>query len=473
MPKIKTLGLSIVLCLWLALGASHALAQGTPSTIKVTSSTATFQFAKEIKFDLKVESSAGEIQRVDLYYTFHDGKASNRLPTQFEAGKSVTATATKRAQQGEFAPQLDIRYYWRITDAAGNTLKTDTQTAVYSDDRFKWQKAANDRATVFWYNESEQFGKQMLQWSMEGLDRLENKFGIKMSYPIHIVIYKNKADMALALSPRGDTFDQGATVLGEARSTYGTLLMLNQADPKVTLWHELSHLVLHDLVRGPYESNLPAWLDEGLAMYNESDDKRDSYAQSLDEAIRKNDVFELRSMTSPNGIPTKVGIWYGQARSVVDYLLTNQGGKDKLLKLIDLLSTGVRIDPALRQVYGFDQTELNNLWRQSVKLPTSAAPAAPAQPPAAAPQPQPKTPAQPPAAAPTTAPQPPAQAARPTPQPAAPQAAPAVQPPAAPAGPSRTTLLVLAGLGLVAACSTVLLAGFGVVGAVVFMRRRR
>jgi hypothetical protein len=355
-------------------------AQGSASSIKVTSNTGAAQFAKELKFELKAESSAADIQRVDLFYTFGDGKATNRLPTEFTPGKSVTATATKRVQQGEFAPQLDITYWWRITDAAGNSLNTDKQVLVFSDDRFQWQKAGNDKVTVFWYNESEQKGQEFLQWATEGLNRLETRFGIKMSYPVHAVIYKNKEDMALALSPRGATFDAGATILGEARSAYGTTLMINQGDTRTTMWHELTHLVLHDLVKGPYESNLVAWLDEGLAMINESDEKADSYSRALDQAIQRNDVFIVRSMTSANGVPSKVGIWYGQARSVVNLLITNHGGKEKLLTLLNLLATGTRIDPALRQVYGFDQDQLNNMWRESVGLPPQAAPGAPAVP---------------------------------------------------------------------------------------------
>ena len=473
------IGYLLLVLLALALfgsAAPRAEAQGTPSAIKVTSSTATPKFAQEIKFEVKAESSAGDIQRVDLYYTFHDGKASNRLPTELTPGKSVSATATARLQQGDLAPQLDIRYYWRITDAAGNTLKTDTQTVVYSDDRFQWQKVANERATIFWYDGNAGTGQQFLQWAMEGLDRLEQNFGIKMSYPIHIVVYKDKNDMARALTPQGEVFEQGATILGQARSTYGTLLMLNQVDPKATLWHELTHLVLGDLVKGPYEGNLALWLNEGLAMYNEKDNDNDNYKKALDEAIRRDDVLALRSMNSANGVPSKVGLWYGQARSVVDYMLKNHGGKENLAKLLNLLASGTRIDPALKQVYGFDQDELTNLWRESVGLPRQGAPVQPAAQATATPRAAP--------AGPTAAPRPPTNTPRPVEPQAQPptsqgQAQPAAPPAPAPApapsvggGLSRNALLLLGGLGLVAACSTILLTGLVVLGAILFTRRR-
>lgn len=462
----------LVLLALLVFGVPAAKAQGNPGAIKVTSSTATTKFAEELKFALQAQSSAGSIEKVDLFYTFGDGKASNRVPTEFTPGKAVTATATKRAQQGEFAPQLDIRYYWRITDSAGNTLKTDPQTVVYADDRFQWQKTGNDRATVQWYGESDSFGKQALGWTIEGLDRLEQKFGIRMSYPANVVIYQSKDDMSKALAPRGATFDKGATVLGEARSNYGTLLMLNQGDARTTLWHELSHLVLHDLVKGPYESNLPAWLDEGLAMYNESDNANDNYQRSLDDAIRKNDVFTVRSMTAPNGVPTKVGIWYGQARSVVRYLLDEHGGRDNMLKLIQLLASGTRTDPALQQVYGFDQNELNNLWRASQNLPAlTPAPAAPATGQSAAPAATPAPPSSGQGAPPVATPRASAgQSVAPTAVPVRP--APVdVQPSAAPVGPSRGILLAVAAAGLALACGTVLVAGLGVLAFAMIRRR--
>ena len=396
-----------------------------------------------------------------MFYTFGDGKARNRMPAEFTPAKSITGVATKRAQQGEFAPQLTITYFWEIVDSTGATLRTDPQQMVYGDDRFKWQKVSNDRATVFWYDGGAQFGPQVLEWTVQGLDRLESKFGIKMSYPTNVVVYKTKEDMSGALAPRGETFERGATILGEARSTYGTTLVLNQGDLRTTLWHELSHLVLHDLVKGPYESNIPAWLDEGLAMYNESDNSNDNYKRALDDAIRRNDVFTVRAMTSPNGVPSKVGIWYGQARSVVQYLVESDGGKDKMKQFIDLLASGTRTDPALQQVYGFDQDGLNTRWRQSVKLPVDNAPAQGSQPapntqPAPGPQPVPDAP-----------PAQPGQAA----QPAPPAPAQPAQPAPATGIPSRTGLLVLAALGLVAVCSTLLLALAGVVAAVFALRR--
>ncbi len=454
MPTLRRVALAaLTVVVTIVFGVSFAFADNGP--IRVTSNTASAAFANEIKFELAAESSAGQIKQADLYYTFGDGKASNRLPSQIStSGKGVTVTANKRMQQGEFAPQMDIKYYWRITDSAGNTMNTDPQVLRYADERFQWQEVSNDRVTVFWYGQRDQFGQQVLEWATQGLDRLEKTFGIKMSYPIHVVVYNSKDEMSKALAPRGAVFEGGATVLGEARSTYGTLLMLNTGDARTTLWHELGHLVLHDRAKGPFESSLPAWLDEGLAMYNESDDPNDSYKKALDQAVSRDDVFGVRSMTSPNGIPAKVGIWYGQARSVVTYLLET-GGKDKLLQLIDLLAKGTRTDDALKKVYGFDQDQLNNQWRQWVGLSSQGGAAAPA------PSTQGQTPGQnPPDNGSSVAPAPPDTGARQT------------QPSAAAPGASRGFVALLGLLGLAATCSIFLLLAL-VLGTVAYLALRR
>ncbi len=452
MPTLRRVALAafLIVALTFALRVGYAFADNGP--IRVTSNTALATFASEIKFQLAAESSAGQIKSADLYYTFGDGKASNRLPSQISAAdKGVTVTANKRMQQGEFAPQLDISYYWRITDSAGNTLSTDPQVLRYADERFQWQEVSNDRVTVFWYGQSDKFGQQVLDWATQGLDRLEKTFGIKMSYPIHVVVYGSKEDMAKALAPRGAVFDGGATVLGEARSTYGTLLMLNAADARTTLWHELGHLVLHDRVKGPFESSLPAWLDEGLAMYNESDDPNDGYKRALDQAISRDDVFRVRSMTSPNGIPSKVGIWYGQARSIVTYLLQT-GGQDKLLQMIDLLGKGTRTDDALKKVYGFDQDQLNDQWRQWVGLSSQGSAPSPAT--------QGQAPSQiPPDNGSSVAPTTPGTSGQ-------------AQPSVTPQGPSRALVALLGVLGLAAACSVFLLLAL-VVGTVAYLTVRR
>ncbi|MFN8499399.1 MAG: peptidase MA family metallohydrolase [Anaerolineae bacterium] len=441
MPILRRVAVAAFLVVAVAFGLRVHQAAADNGPIKVTSNTASASFANEIKFELAANSSAGQIKQADLYYTFGDGKASNKLPAKIDnaAGNGATITASKRVQQGEFAPQLDISYYWKLTDAAGNTLQTPPQTLRYADERFGWQETSNDRVTVFWYGQNDKFGQQMLDWATQGLDRLEKTFGIKMSYPIHVVVYGSKDEMAKALAPRGAVFDGGATVLGEARSQYGTLLMLNAADARTTLWHELGHLVLHDRVKGPFESSLPAWVDEGLAMYNESDDPNDNYKRALDGAIGRDDVFRVRSMTSPNGVPAKVGIWYGQARSIVTYLLET-GGKDKLIQFVDLLGKGSRTDDALKKVYGFDQDQLNDQWREWVGLKPQGSAAAPA--PAA----QNQTPPQ-------TAPDNGSSVAPASPDSGATQA----RPSAAAAQPSRAALALLGMLGLAAVCSMFLL----------------
>ena len=453
MPTLRRVALAafLVVALTFALRVSYAAADNGP--IRVTSNTASASFASEIKFELAVESSAGQIKSADLFYTFGDGKASNRLPSQINttSGKGVTVTANKRMQQGEFAPELDISYYWRITDSAGNTLTTDPKVLRYADERFQWQEVSNDRVTVFWYGQNDRFGQQVLEWATQGLDRLEKTFGIKMSYPIHVVVYDTKENMSKALAPRGAVFEGGATVLGEARSTYGTLLMLNTGDARTTLWHELGHLVLHDRVKGPFESSLPAWVDEGLAMYNESDDPNDGYKRALDQAISRDEVFRVRSMTSPNGIPAKVGIWYGQARSIVTYLLET-GGKDKLLQLIDLLGKGTRTDDALKKVYGFDQDQLNDQWREWVGLQSQGSAPAPAA--------KEQTPGQAPvdngsSVAPTT-----------------PGTSSQAQPSVASPGPSGALVALLGLLGMAAVCSVFLLLAL-VLGGVAYLAVRR
>ncbi|MBC7240342.1 MAG: hypothetical protein H5T71_09610, partial [Chloroflexi bacterium] len=90
--------------------------------------------------------------------------------------------------------------------------------------------------------------------------------------------------------------------------------------------------------------------------------------RALERAIRDDRLLSIRSMSSYSGQASQVDLFYGQAYSVVDFLL-REYGREKMKALLDVFAHGALQEDALQQVYGFGLDELDARWRQSLGLP--------------------------------------------------------------------------------------------------------
>ena len=131
------------------------------------------------------------------------------------------------------------------------------------------------------------------------------------------------------------------------------------------LRHELTHVVTKVAGEGPY-GDLPAWLDEGTAMYAQSE-PGEGFTSALDGAVDRDRLLSVRSMTSPTGDPDKVTLFYGEAWSLVSFMV-EEYGEEKFAQLYAVFKDGSTTDNALQQVYGFDQDGLEDAWRASLGL---------------------------------------------------------------------------------------------------------
>ena len=200
----------------------------------------------------------------------------------------------------------------------------------------------------------------------KGLARLTNDIGIHYERPIKIYVYASARDLQGAMIfPREWTG-------GAAFTEFGIIaigISPGQLDwGKRALVHELTHLVVHQAVFSPY-GELPTWLDEGLAMYNEGEpDPR--YQSWLKKAVSEDKLISVRTLCSPfSAEPEKAYISYAESLSLVRYLLDNYG-QDKMLNLLTLIKQGNTYDEALTRVYGFDIDELDSYWRETLTAST-------------------------------------------------------------------------------------------------------
>ena len=351
---------AVVSSLWPALGRAQ---QG----VDVHSWEARNDFPKGIIFKLDFESEE-PVKEVRFRYAIApDGSRAYGVP-ECAGVTSVQCTFDLKSTASNFLiPGVEITYFWEITDQAGRTVETDPDRCMYQDDRFDWRSLSEDGLTVWFYAGSEDDMRSLLSVGQDTLTRLGSLLGTEVDFPVKVFVYDSAEDMQPVLLAGQLSPEHGVITLGEVVVS-DTAVVAHDAYAPDILRHELSHIVMRNAVKGPF-SNLPAWLEEGVAVYGQSQPLADMKS-ALEAAIKSNRPFTIRSLSSASVGESggSVGLFYGQSYSVVRFLIDDYG-EEKFRELLAAFREGNRTDDALMQVYGFDQDGLENAWRRSVGLP--------------------------------------------------------------------------------------------------------
>jgi hypothetical protein len=363
-PKI-IIGL-IILLLLLSFPVNFSLAQDNITIIDQSSDA---EFRDHITFRLEAESTA-EIVEVNLFYQIVGQIASSRNAAEFTPGTSITAEfEIDQSDPSNYSPPgTEMYYWWKITDTAGNELRTEKETLLYLDNRYEWQTLENERLTLYWYEGDDSFGQALFERANLALDTLETDVGIALERPIKIFIYGNHEDLLGALRASAQEWTGGV-----AFAEFGVVLI--GIHPRQLEWglnamtHEMSHLVIHQATDNPF-GDLPRWLDEGIAVYNENRDELDDDFRSIfDQAVQRDKLMTLRTLSSPfPADPLQANLAYGQSGAVVKYTIDTYGS-DAMAELLSIFAEGALYDEALEQALGVDTDGLDNEFRLSLGLP--------------------------------------------------------------------------------------------------------
>ena len=335
--------------------------------INAISSSAMVAFPLAITFNLEAEAS-NEIVDIDLKYTVDRMSlvpVSWRVDVDFTQGSTVDASWTwDMLETGGLPPGTELEYWWLIEDAAGQKIETSPSTLKYDDLRYDWNSLTSEQITLYWYNDDPNFAQQLMVAAEDSLQRLTTDTGLLLEQPAKIYIYASFDDLRGAL-----VYPQEWTG-GVAFSGYGVIAIGISPDNldwgKRAMAHELSHLVVHQGVFGPF-GLIPTWLDEGLALYAEGD-LRSDLRERFDEAMSRNELISVRSLSSSfPADPDEARLSYAESFILVEFLLDSYG-RDRMLELLDVFQEGSGYEDALTQVYGFDMDGLNELWQANLGL---------------------------------------------------------------------------------------------------------
>ena len=345
------------------------------SDILVLDNSVEIRFPQELVFRLESQSPT-DITDIRLHYQvdkMNYAKITSEGWPTFTPAARIKSSWTWDMRKASLPPGATVIYWWTIEDRAGNRFDTSPNTVQFDDNRYHWQTLTTGSSTesgklsLFWYEGDNSLAQALLEACEQGLARLVRDIGVYPENSLKIYVYASSNDL------------QGAMIFpmewtgGAAFTEFGIIaigISPGQIDwGKRALVHELTHLIVHQASFSPY-GELPAWLDEGLAMNNEGVlnlFQDDPYLQSwLKKAITEDKLISVRSLCSPfSAEAEKAYISYAESYSLVKYLLDNYG-QEEMLNLLILFKQGNTYDEALSQVYGFDIEGFDARWRETL-----------------------------------------------------------------------------------------------------------
>ena len=362
---VRRLACPLAMALLLAL-VLLAPAVSAEEPIRVLSSECKYQFSVALHFDLSAEGDC-PIVEVILFYGPVDSRLVRRIYPDIKPGLRVDVSYTEDLEGGQYAPGTQMHTWWELVCEDGSRLRTEPVLFEYTDLGHDWQVLSSERVDLHWYGTSKHASQaaKLCDTAEKAIARLEDEIGVSMEHRVHVYVYNTQGHMRTALSTRSEVYDDRVMTLGVVVSKDTLLLLGSHRDVEMVILHELCHLVVGLATDNPY-TDLPRWLDEGLAMYAEGEFPADN-KRALDRAIADDALLSIRSMSSYSGQAEQVDLYYGEVRSVVDFML-QEYGRDQMHELLAVFAQGTRQEDALQQVYGFGLDELDTRWRASLGL---------------------------------------------------------------------------------------------------------
>ena len=381
----------------------------------------TLDFPNAITFELRA-SPPTAIESAEVRYRVDSlscgaavatGIADPPLPSAGEAaGEAAAAESGSEGfaaswewdlrESGGLPVGASVTYHWRLS-GGGRFFETEEQTFVYEDPRHDWRVLDGERVTLRWSNGDEAFAQDLLETADAAVERLAESTGVTPDRKIGLRIYEDTEALRDALVFPGEYTG------GIAYPSYG--LTAIGISPWNVVWgrraiaHEMTHVVIGQAAFA-CGADIPAWLHEGLAVYNEGP-LQSSFERSLSSAIEEKRVFRLGSIAGAFPADEEgVTLSYAQSWSVANSLIETYGA-DRMNALLTAFQAAGSIEQALTEAYGFGRLGLENRWRASLGLPelpplAIPTPRMPEIPPLTLPTPNAPAPATPTYAAPAT-----------------------------------------------------------------------
>jgi len=334
--------------------------------IQVKENVAEMSFPDSIAFYLGINSDE-TIETVKLHYGT-DGRScqdgGSRQILEFEMDTDLELSwEWELKRSGALPPGVEVWWQWEIITTSGASLLSEKKVIIVEDDRHDWQELNSEGVFVQWYVGDREFGDELLDIAITGLNRLEAEIGIRPAGDLRLIIYASAEDVRDALI---HTYEwTGGVAMDEYNSTIIGIYPSQMEWARDVIPHELAHLVIGTLTFNCRGARIPTWLNEGIAVLSEGEISPQDFDR-LEASLAEGSLPALKSLERGFSADSdRATLSYTQSAVVTDYLI-HEFGKVKLSTLLLTIQEGETIDNALESVIGMDTAGLDAAWRNSL-----------------------------------------------------------------------------------------------------------
>ncbi len=365
--RISSIAFSLLTILLLV---SPVTAAPSPA-IQVISQSVESHFPDDLTFTIQVRSDAGNITDATIYYQVGWAEAERIGQIEpFTPATEATLTYVWNTHGETVPPFVEITYYWRTTDSAGNEFVTEPERAEYTDYTHDWQSQSDEHVIVYWYDKPDDFGQSLFEAAAGGYDHVTAITGVTTERVARVVIYNNHTDFCIFYAPNSCQDWVGGQAFPGLTVQQGADLDWLTRD---VVPHELAHVLYNEVFNDTWV-RVPTWFNEGIAVYNERHDHVDDMNLVI-EAAAADDLIPLRHMgTQASGLSHgDIHLWYAETYSLVAFI-TDTYGEHKLGQVILTLADNHPMEETLQLTLNMDLIEFEMAWREWLGYPVDSIP---------------------------------------------------------------------------------------------------
>ena len=339
--------------------------------LDVISASLTSNFPDDLTFTIQVRSDTGDIEDAALFYQVGWSEAEGvGMPEPFTPAAEVTLTHVWDTSGDTVPPFVEITYYWRIVDSAGNTYTTSPVRAEYVDETHDWQSLGNEHVIVYWYDQPDEFGEALFEAAVDGYEHVTAITGATTERTARVVIYNEQRHFCTFYAPNSCQEWIGGQTFSGLTVQWGTNLEWFTYD---IIPHELAHVFYSEVFSDTWV-RIPTWFNEGIAVYNERHDHVEDM-NIVHAAAAADELIPLRHMATQASGQAHGGVhlWYSQAYSLVAFI-ADVHGEQKLGEVITALADNHSMEESLQQVLDMDLVEFEMGWREWLGYPVDSLP---------------------------------------------------------------------------------------------------
>ncbi len=356
----------------LAAPKSHAQQSGS-SPITITSETYSLHFPTSIDFTLSARDTQSAINTARLSIQFEDAASTPNaeqyaVRIDFPARVITLHYHENTAGDNFHYPGTPVQYSWALQDQANNQQTAAGGNFTTLDTRFSWQHLSQGLLNVYWYNRPADFGQTLLTRAQAGLSHDSQVLGGGLRHAISVWVYANDTDFHGALAPGSYEW-----IGGEAHPDLNEAFISAVDSEDTTLVrdlpHELSHLVLHQLVAQSMGDYVPKWFDEGMAVYNQFYHEPEMTFR-FKQALASQSLLRIDDISAQFPADGNTAfLAYAQSWNLVAYMYATFGQAKMTLLIQEMDNAQNNFNTDLTQALGEDQLHLENAWRLSLHQP--------------------------------------------------------------------------------------------------------